>query len=984
MSAINEPRTVDDLLMAGTPDGVASLYRSLASKATDPDCSFGPIEEDVIVLDTETTGLSFRDCELIEVAAVRLSGREIVDRFESYVRPARPIPPEIEELTGITNDMVANAPGAAEVVADLVGFVGGCPVIAHNATFDRTFVEKVPGGQDVSDLWIDSLALSRIALPRLASHKLQDLARVFGCPSVSHRAMADVEALAGMWRVILCGLAALPSGLAGQLASMHPEVDWAYRPLFSYIAGEQGAEMPFSLVQTRRELVRTLGTQAKVDAKEWPGNGVTVPDREMEAAFEGSGLVGSLYEAFEPRPAQKAMAVAVNRALATSSDLVVEAGTGVGKSMAYLLPLALYAKQNHVTCGVATKTNALTDQLVSHELPLLDGGIPGGLSYVSLKGYDHYPCLRKVEGAMLQDLPVHLVNTTGKSQNTVESDMLTAVAVTLAAACQTAEGDLDSLGIRWRNVPRSMMTTTPDECLHNRCPFFAEGCLLHGARRRAASADIVVTNHSLLLTNVAADQRILPPVRHWMVDEAHGFDSEARRQWALAVAAPEARRAFETLGGVRSGAIHKLMVQASSNEAAQPVQRVLSKGSAALARAMTLSADFFDDLVLVAQGNARRGGYDTVTLWIDKNVRETAEWAQLEESGHAFEAALEEAMRFLQDAQALAAESIEDASTEMSDPLRDLGNLRLALKTVLDDTDESYVYYLEVSLAKNRRGEERLVAEKLDVGAELASRWYPETKMVGYCSATLAVGNDFSHFEHAVGLDCLGPGASQSLRIPSSYDFDRHMAVAVVKDLPDPYSKDYLPAMADALVAVHEAMEGSVLTLFTNRRDMEQLYAMVSPRLRDAGLDLVQQTRGANVRRLREKFVGDEKLSLFALKSFWEGFDAVGDTLRCVVIPKLPFANPNDPLVKEREARDPRAWWHYSLPEAVLAVKQAAGRLIRSSHDQGVLVLLDSRLTAKRYGGTFIKSLPSSNVTRLGWGDLKGFIDRWREGSSDR
>ena len=158
MSTTSEPRTVDDLLMAGTPMAVADLYRSLADRAADPACDFGPIEEDVVVLDTETTGLSFKDCELIEVAAARLSGREVVDRFESYVRPSRPIPPEIEELTGITNAMVVDAPGAEEVVARLADFVGGCPVIAHNATFDRTFVEKVRGGSEVSDLWIDSLA----------------------------------------------------------------------------------------------------------------------------------------------------------------------------------------------------------------------------------------------------------------------------------------------------------------------------------------------------------------------------------------------------------------------------------------------------------------------------------------------------------------------------------------------------------------------------------------------------------------------------------------------------------------------------------------------------------------------------------------------------------------------------------------------------------------------------------------------------------
>lgn len=970
--------TVEDLLLPGTPEAVAALYRGLAAEAEGPDCDFGPLEEDVVVLDTETTGLSFKDCQLIEIAAQRLSGREVVDRFETLVNPGKPIPPEIVELTGITDADVIDAPSPTEAVRQLAAFVGGCPVIAHNATFDRTFVEKVPGGREVSDFWIDSLALSRIALPRLKSHRLQDLAEAFGCDAVSHRAMADVEALSGVWRIILLGLSHLPAGLAARLASMHEDVEWAYRPLFAYLAQESEAA-PFSLVQVRRELLRPLAAKPRGDAKERLDVVSPVTEEVVGRAFKADGLVGSLYEDFEARPEQITMATAVAQALSSSTDLVVEAGTGVGKSMAYLLPMALFAKANGITCGVATKTNALTDQLVSHELPALAEALPDGLTFTSLKGYDHYPCLRKVEGAMLADLPTHLVPAANRSMNTVESDMLTAVAVTLAAASQTPEGDLDALGIRWRNVPRSMMTTTPEECLHGRCPFFSEGCLLHGARRRAASADIVVTNHSLLLTNVAADNRILPPIRHWMVDEAHGFDGEARRQWALSVAAMDARRAFEALGGVRSGAIHKLMTVAAAAEASEPVERLLTKGSAALARAMTSSADFFDDLVLVASTAKGRGGYDAVTLWIDQKVRATAEWAQLHESGTLLHQRLEEAVRFLREAHALALETVKDAPTDMEDPLQVLAAMDEALRIVLDGTDDSYVYYLEASTAKNRRGEERLVAEKLDVGTELARRWYPETMTVGYCSATIAVGDDFSHFEHGVGLDQLGPGEVCSLRIPSGYDFDRNMAVVVPTDTPDPYDRDYLPRLADALFEIHTAMGGSVLTLFTNRRDMERLYNDLEPRLAEEGLELVQQARRSNIRRLRERFVADKELSLFALKSFWEGFDAAGDTLRCVVIPKLPFANPNDPLVKEREARDRRAWWRYSLPEAVLAVKQAAGRLIRTSHDRGVLVLLDNRLVTKRYGRTFLDSLPSSNISMVSSENLGEFITLWRK-----
>lgn len=227
---------IEDAVSPGTPQFVIDSYATLAERAKTQ--SFGLIEEDVIVLDTETTGLSVQDNELIEISAARLSGREVIDRFDTFVHPKQLIPAEITELTSITNADVADAPSAVEAVAALADFVGGCPVIAHNATFDRSFIESVKGGVNVSDIWIDSLALSRIALPRLASHKLSFMADLFGCDSVSHRANADVDALCGVWRVLLVALTDLPSGLMARLADMHADVPWSYRPIFSFLAGQ--------------------------------------------------------------------------------------------------------------------------------------------------------------------------------------------------------------------------------------------------------------------------------------------------------------------------------------------------------------------------------------------------------------------------------------------------------------------------------------------------------------------------------------------------------------------------------------------------------------------------------------------------------------------------------------------------------------------------------------------------------------------------
>ena len=205
------------------------------------------------------------------------------------------------------------------------------------------------------------------------------------------------------------------------------------------------------------------------------------------------------------------------------------------------------------------------------------------------------------------------------------------------------------------------------------------------------------------------------------------------------------------------------------------------------------------------------------------------------------------------------------------------------------------------------------------------------------------------------------------------------MAVLTVRDMPEPNAPDYLDALEDLLYDVHVAMGGSVLTLFTNRRDMETVYAGLQPRLAAEGLELCCQERGSSPRRLRESFIADERQSLLALRSFWEGFDASGDTLRCVVIPKLPFASPRDPIVRERDLREDRSWWRYSLPEAVLTVKQAAGRLIRTNTDTGVLVLADSRLVTKRYGRQFVDSMPSRTRSELERGNVGRYIEMWRK-----
>lgn len=968
-SAAASPLAMAAAVLPGTPQQVIDAYATLAARAETR--SFGLIEDDVVVLDTETTGLSHRENELIEIAAARLRGREIVDRFDTFVKPSGLIPAEITELTSITNADVAHAPSAEGAVAALAEFVGGAPVITHNAAFDRGFIEAVSGGSEVSDIWIDSLALSRIALPRLSSHKLASMAELFGCASVSHRANADVEALCGVWRILLCGLDDLPLGLMRRLADMHPDVPWSYRPIFSFLAGSH-PEAVFSLVSARHDILAAdsssaAGSSARIDADELPG--LNLPSREeVEACFEPDGLVNRMYPGYEPRMEQVQMAAEVRDALATSSHRVIEAGTGVGKSIAYLVPFAQAAKRNNITVGIATKSNNLADQLMYHELPRLAREIEGGLTYCALKGYDHYPCLRKLE-RLARASEVHTTRD--------PADTLTAIAVIYAYACQSPAGDLDGLGIRWRSVRKADLTTSSRECARRLCPFYPDKCMVHGSRRRAARADVVVTNHSLLFRNVAADGKILPPIRHWVVDEAHSIEGEARRQWAVTVSADESRSIFERLGGARIGSLGRITRDLAASDAATLFMGLTAKATSSTQRASLAMADLFDAVRDLARSARSDSGYDTANMWIGREVRESAAWGVFAEVANTAIDALDEASKNLASLVETVAEEKPELVADVADGQRRLKELHDGLKLVVEGTNDRYVYSCQVN-RRIKAGGESLNAERLDIGEALAENWLPEMHTAIFASATMTVSGSFDHFTHAVGLDRLGRESFQTLHLDSSYDFERNMAVVVAGDIPDPRNRAaYLDALENLLVDVHVAMGGSTLTLFTNRRDMEELFDRVSPRLSKGGLALDCQKKNTSAKILRDRFLSDETSSLFALKAFWEGFDAAGDTLRCVVIPKLPFSSPTDPLSCERGVREDRAWARYSLPEAVLEVKQAAGRLIRTSTDAGVLVLADSRLVTKGYGKKFLSSLPAA-YQRIESSQVGRYLELWR------
>ena len=941
-------------LVPGTDPDVVASYETLAERARTAVFGF---EDEVAVVDIETTGYDCDRDHVIEIAAAIMRGPEVVETFDALVDPLVPVPLEITKLTGITDEMVHGQPSVESVVSRLVEFVGGRDIVAHNVSFDRSFLERVAGRHAFRGRWLDSLQLVRVGLARLRSHRLADLSEAFdtrpeGAP---HRALHDVLALAAVWRIALVGASDLPAGLLHRITDFAPETDWPLRAVLAHLAGAEPGGV-FDLKEARRKRVAADKAEALHDADEIATSCPT-PEAVL-GEFSATGIAGRMYGAFESRAEQLEMAGAVLEAFGTRTHVAIEAGTGVGKSTAYLVPAALYALENRVGVGVATKTNALMDQLVYHELPRLKEALGGELRYVALKGYDHYPCLRKLE------------RYSGElGENGADDDRLSTIASLYAWAAQSSWGDLDAINLHWgRRELRTAIQASQADCTHKRCRFFPQLCYLHGVRRRAASAHIVVTNHALLFRDVVAQGGILPPIRHWIVDEAHAAESEARKQLTMGASHVELTT---VLGGLvskgRGGLLETLRRAMRGGDDLAGILGVIVRMEDATQRCATLADSLFDfvkDLAPLVGESA----YDGAELWVTEGTRDTGPWGVVSSTGASLAKRLESLLADGRELMTL----IEELGPEFTDGRADLAGLltRLAdqhagLVAVLDGEDESLVYSVELD-RRRERDAEKLRAERLDVGEVLADDLFDRVHSVVFCSATIATGESFAHFAHSVGLDLLGDERWRALRLTSSYDFERQMAVFVPTDLHEPNERGYLADLEALIERVHLAMGGSVLTLFTNRRDMEHLHVILEPRLEREGIALLCQKRGTSAKRLRDEFLADERLSLFALKSFWEGFDAKGDTLRCVIVPKLPFGRPSDPLAKERELREGRgAWRRYTLPEAVLELKQAAGRLIRSKVDTGCLVIGDARVVTKAYGRDFLAALPVADIERM-------------------
>ncbi|MDM7923720.1 MAG: ATP-dependent DNA helicase [Pyrinomonadaceae bacterium] len=641
-------------------------------------------------------------------------------------------------------------------------------------------------------------------------------------------------------------------------------------------------------------------------------------DQFIEKVFGHDGLIARFHDAYEYRTGQIEMAERVAEAFANRRHLIVEAGTGTGKTLAYLVPAIAAAIAQKKRIIISTGTKNLQEQLMEKDLPFLKKILPTKFKAEYMKGRGNYACLYRVHKA--EDQPV-----------LDGLDQLDHFRKISRWVTETRTGDRAELV----DLPEDLsfwnrINARGDICIGQKCPEF-EPCFITQMRARADSADIIVVNHHLFFAdlNVRGNQygRVLPDYGAVIFDEAHLIEDIASDYFGFQVSSYQIDELARDVDNL------PIFDAAATRDLTKIAAKILGLAEHFWVRFTQAKFEGRYPLLPDAFRFRTSSGENRPT--------------PLGEAHAALEIALETLEEML--------DGFAEEMPEADSLLRRTRQARFDLEFIVSQTEKNYVYWIE------RRGKGLFLrASPVDVSELLRDKLFEKVETCILTSATLSSSGSFNFVRERLGLDT---NKTSGFTAPTSFDFERQALLYLPKAMPDPRANEFTQVAAGEIVKILQATEGHAFVLCTSNYSMNALYELVSSRIGYPCLVQGSMSKAG----LIERFRSTPNAVLFATASFWQGVDVQGDQLSCVIIDKLPFAVPTDPIVAARsrfiEDNGGRAFSDYSIPQAIITLKQGIGRLIRSKTDRGVIAILDPRLRTKPYGRNFLQSLPRMRIT---------------------
>ena len=942
---------------------------------------------DFISLDIETTGLDYEREDIIEFGAVHFQEGKQVDRFNFFIKPTKAIPENITRITGITDSDVNTSSSYGEVIEPIQEFIKEYPIIAHNVKFDLPFLEyNARKFYDNFRDWnyqykdyyyfknqkIDTVILSKLFLHFLPSTSLNSLKKYFRFKtSVPHRALPDAEVTGRIFLELL--KIALQTKLPDvqKIIKLLQPTDEPINDFFKKLAIVQSNgkfQIPAGI--NRESFSANANYFNIIGEDETPNHGKleVKPIDEMEIAdfFDESGELSNEFAVFEVRKPQVEMAHAIARTFNNSNFLVVEAGTGTGKSMAYLVPAIKWATSNYGPFGriiISTNTKNLQEQLFFKDIPILHSIMKEKFKAVLLKGKNNYLCLDKWVTVM-NDLQLRLT----------ENERIRVLPLYLWVQ-QTETGDIaenNSFRVEKNGSLWSKFIAENNYCPGRSCKFY-DKCFLMKARNNAKDAHLVLVNHSLLFSDLAADNAVLSDYVNVIFDEAHNIEKAATEYLGTEITLWNFREFFNKLyrkDKTEIGILIQLKKRLQLSDIKNLNKNVLIRSVEQLIEEILngwRSTQAFYRLItekLREKSPDSNEKFSTKYRYTrEQNIFEDIQpfYDELCDTLIELQNGLKNIIEYFNDLPEESFEYQRQLYQELNAQFMQIELLINNLKFLISAEWDSYVYWYELP-SKADSFDTRLYAAPLDVASILHEKLYEHLNTAVFTSATLAVDRNFNYFNRRVGIEYVDPERVEKLLLQSPFNYNDQVLLLVPSFINEPKESQYYQQIKNFIENLVTKVPHGTLALFTSYFMLNDIYRHLKPIFESEQIPVYGQGIDGGRHSIINQFKEVENSFLFGTDSFWEGVDVPGKSLEILLLTKLPFDVPTEPVIQAKAEliakQGGNPFMDYTVPEAVIKFRQGFGRLIRSQSDYGAIIILDTRVIKKLYGRIFLNSLP--------------------------